>query len=157
MTDKSENPQYDFTVSDDRYCSYVADKPRRMVTLHNSVTRHRYGGFAQIDIHEESATFEYLVYDPSVSTNRVSLGTFAWLSLVHRCAGDGIKYMYVGPWIKDSPTMGYKSRYSGLETFVDGEWIDFAPKTHSTGPDYNKITLDLLDMEPGELRPLKIA
>ncbi|MDI9407979.1 MAG: arginyltransferase [Candidatus Pacebacteria bacterium] len=54
-----------------------------------------------------------------------SLGSYMILSLIDAVARLGKSYLYLGYWIADSPKMSYKSRYSGLETFTDGQWREF--------------------------------
>ncbi len=119
-----------------------------ILNIYDKGDSHRLVAFAQIDIHEQAATFDYLAYDAALSNSKHSLGTFAWLALIHRCREHDIKHMYVGPWVEGSRKMGYKSRFPGLETIVDSEWVDFDPEIHKTGPDYNKVVLDILGLTP---------
>ena len=95
-------------------------------------------GFALIDTHENMASFDYLVYDVSLS-RKLSLGTFSWMALTHTCAQNGYSEMYCGHWVKGSSKMGYKSNFPGQETLVDDEWVDLNPEIHSEGPDYQAI------------------
>lgn len=119
-----------------------------VLNIYDKEDEHRLVAFAQIDIHEQAATFDYLVYDAALSNSKYSLGTFAWLALIHRCREYDVKHMYAGPWIEGSKKMGYKSRFPGLETLVEGEWVDFDAEIHKIGPDYNRVVLDILGLSP---------
>jgi arginine-tRNA-protein transferase len=37
----------------------------------------------------------------------------------------GLKYVYLGYWIKESPKMSYKSKFIGLEKLTNNTWTNF--------------------------------
>jgi arginine-tRNA-protein transferase len=37
----------------------------------------------------------------------------------------GLKYVYLGYWIKESPKMSYKSKFIGLEKLTNNTWKNF--------------------------------
>lgn len=107
--------------------------------------------FAWLNAHEDKITFDYLAYDIDLAINqKKGLGTYAWLAIIHLCQREGFKEMYCGTWVKDSRKLGYKKNFPGLETFVDGEWVDFDPDIHTEGPDYT-ATLEKLQKDGLEI------
>ena len=34
----------------------------------------------------------------------------------------GLEYLYLGYWVPGSGKMDYKSKFSALELYIDGEW-----------------------------------
>ncbi len=114
-------------------------------------TDDRLVAFAWLNAHEDKITFDYLAYDIDLAFNqKKALGIHAWMAIIHICQEQGFKEMYCGTWVKDSPKLGYKESLPGLETFVDGEWVDFNPEIHSEGPDYQAI-LDKLNKDGLEI------
>ena len=74
------------------------------------------------------------IYDPALS-GRSSIGHLGILKLIEFAQQRGdIKHLYIGYWVKDSPTLDYKKRYHALEAFIDGEWVTFDPDKHTQGP-----------------------
>lgn len=76
------------------------------------------------------------IYDPDESAER-SLGHFGILKLVEYAQQQQrIKHIYLGSWVKDSDTVGYKQRYQPLEAKTgpgkEG-WVKFDPEKHQEG------------------------
>lgn len=65
----------------------------------------------------------YCYYDPSHP--KLSLGTFAILQQVEFCREWGLKYLYLGLYVADSPHMSYKSQYLPHERMIEGKWREF--------------------------------
>ncbi|HEY0900964.1 MAG TPA: hypothetical protein VGD95_02460 [Micavibrio sp.] len=89
------------------------------------------------------------IYDPAESEKR-SLGHFGILSLVkYAQAQKRIQHIYLGSWVKDSDTVGYKQRYQPLEAKIgpgDKGWVKFDPEKHQEGfhpPALNQISIKL--------------
>ncbi len=51
-----------------------------------------------------------------------SLGSFAILWLIDRCAALGLGYVYLGYWVADSRKMAYKARFRPSEILSPGGW-----------------------------------
>lgn len=91
-------------------------------------------GFSLVDAYDEAVSLEYSAFDPNYSAH--GIGTQLWLQTMVKSKEYGFAHAYVGPWAKNSPKLGYKSRFNGLEAFVEGEWIDLDPEKHTSGPNY---------------------
>ena len=108
--------------------------------------------FQWVDIHGNAASYDYQAYNVELSKT-YSLGKVAWLMLMELGHQNfNIQYFYGGHWVKNSPKLGYKSQLPGQETFIDGEWVDFDPETHTQGPNYI-TTLKKIQREGLEVRP----
>ncbi|MAZ76398.1 MAG: hypothetical protein CMH31_03750 [Micavibrio sp.] len=93
-------------------------------------------GFARIDRLDNEASLEYIAFDPS--NKKLSLGTLAWLNTIEWTKTQKIDHIYIGQ-INPSQSMLYKANFRGLETIVDGEWVDFDPKIHTSGPNFHAM------------------
>ncbi len=98
---------------------------------------------ATMDIYDNTISLGQIFYDPDQKLC-ASLGTYAWLKIIDCGKKAGFKYLYPGSWADKSKTLGYKQRFPGLETIVDGQWVNFDPETHRTGPDL----VSLITAEP---------
>ncbi len=65
-----------------------------------------------------SAVYSYY----TASTSRRSLGTYMILSLIDHARRLKLPYVYLGFWIQNCRKMAYKSRFSGLEGYLNGQW-----------------------------------
>lgn len=63
----------------------------------------------------------YTFFDPAA--HKRSIGRFAILWQVERAKALGLKYVYLGYWIRECQKMAYKAEYRPLELHVDGRWI----------------------------------
>lgn len=97
----------------------------------------RLAGFTALNAGKDFAVLEYLVYDPAFS--RDSIGKRLWLQMAMDGQKSEIAHIYVGAWSKGSPKLDYKKNHSGLETIVNGEWVDFDPAIHAKGTDYRSM------------------
>ncbi|MDP1776210.1 MAG: arginyltransferase, partial [Moraxellaceae bacterium] len=70
---------------------------------------------------EDGLSAVYTFYDPDL--DRRSLGTLAILSQIKLCQLRGLKHLYLGYWVKQSPRMSYKARFRPLELLINGEWL----------------------------------
>jgi arginine-tRNA-protein transferase len=41
---------------------------------------------------------------------------------IDACRALGLSYLYLGYWIRESPKMAYKSRFTPVEGFIGGAW-----------------------------------
>lgn len=69
---------------------------------------------------EDGFSAVYSFFDPGAVKR--SLGTFLVLALTELALAEGLPQVYLGYWIKGSPKMDYKSRFSPLEALIDGRW-----------------------------------
>ncbi len=63
----------------------------------------------------------YTYYDPELSSR--SLGTFAILQQLQLAQQEGLDYVYLGYWIRDSAKMSYKSKFRPSELYIENRWL----------------------------------
>ena len=80
-------------------------------------------GVAIFDQGKTSLSAVYCFYDPSF--RRVSLGVYSVLWQVELCRQGGMRYLYLGYYVAQSPHMSYKALYRPHERLVDGRWVAF--------------------------------
>ena len=69
---------------------------------------------------EDSLSAVYSFFDPD--SNGRSVGTHMILWLVDHAREQGLRYVYLGYWIEDSPKMSYKERFRPLERLGPDGW-----------------------------------
>lgn len=72
------------------------------------------------DRFDEGYSAVYTFFDPD--EHQRSLGVFAVLNQINRAKADGLKYVYLGYWIKDCAKMKYKTGYRPVELLLNGNW-----------------------------------
>ena len=65
----------------------------------------------------------YTFYDTSES--EFSLGTFSILKQLEFCRQKGIKFYYLGYYIKDNQSLRYKAEFRPNEAYIDNSWRPF--------------------------------
>jgi len=65
----------------------------------------------------------YTFFDPAVKG--ASFGTYNILWQMQQCRDQGLPYLYLGYWIRESRKMAYKAQFLPMEGFVEGEWRSF--------------------------------
>ncbi|MBO9410449.1 MULTISPECIES: arginyltransferase [unclassified Ruegeria] len=108
------------------------------------------------DVLDDGLSMVYSFYDPHQPQN--SLGTYMILDHIDIAREAGLPYVYLGYWVPGSPKMGYKARFSGLEAYIQGEWVkvgnpdDLAGSGHhplSTAPIAEQVAnIQLPDRHP---------
>ncbi len=64
------------------------------------------------------------VYTFFDTTNKsTSYGTYSICWQIELCKRMGLRYLYLGYWIKESKKMSYKTRFHPLQGLVQGRWI----------------------------------
>lgn len=91
-------------------------------------------GFTIFDALDNGLSAIQNIYDPTLSDCKSSLGTLAYLLLIHFAAMTGKEHIYIGSYVWDSPKLNYKSRFHALEAMTADGWAPFDPARHTKGP-----------------------
>ena len=83
----------------------------------------------------------YSFFDPDQPKR--SLGTEAVLLQIREAKSMGLPFVYLGYWIDGCRKMSYKSLFTPLELFVDGQWQQ--QKTEQTETPDTTAVVSLLD------------
>ncbi len=84
---------------------------------------------ATTDIVSDGLSAVYTFFDPSEHYQKRSLGVYAILWQAAEARRRGLRWLYLGYWIKDCQKMNYKDKYQPLEYFYNHQW-------HVTPPGY---------------------
>jgi arginine-tRNA-protein transferase len=68
---------------------------------------------ALTDVMPDGLSMVYSFYDPDMAQR--SLGTYLILDHIAQVRSAGLRYVYLGYWVKDSPKMAYKAQFRPLE------------------------------------------
>jgi arginine-tRNA-protein transferase len=96
-------------------------------------------GVSLTDVLSDGLSMVYSFYTPDRPNS--SLGTYLILDHINIAKEAGLPYVYLGYWVPGSQKMGYKSKFSGLEVYIGGEWQkvqrpeDFSADTHPLSTD----------------------
>ena len=91
------------------------------------------------DVLSDGLSMVYSFYTPERPSD--SIGTYMILDHIKIAQEAGLPYVYLGYWVPGSQKMGYKSRFSGLEAYMGGEWQkvekpeEFSVDTHPLSND----------------------
>ncbi len=80
-------------------------------------------GVALADRARDALSAVYCFYDPAYG--RFSPGTYSVLKQIALCRSWGLRYLYLGLYIADCPSMRYKALYVPHERLIAGEWRRF--------------------------------
>ncbi|MFQ3664573.1 MAG: arginyltransferase [Sphingomonadaceae bacterium] len=78
-------------------------------------------GACLTDKQSDGLSMVYSFFDPA-HPDRAGLGTYMILDHVQRAAAVGMDYVYLGYWVKGSPSMDYKRRFAPLEALTAEGW-----------------------------------
>ncbi len=78
---------------------------------------------AVVDGLDDALSAVYTFYDPDEV--RTSPGTYTILYLIHLARNFGLRWCYLGYWIRGSHKMSYKDRFRPLEARLGEEWTRF--------------------------------
>lgn len=76
-------------------------------------------GVALTDVLPDGLSMVYSFFDPDYRSR--SLGSHMILDHVRRARAAGLRHVYLGYWVKESPKMAYKGSFRPLETLVGGQ------------------------------------
>lgn len=79
-----------------------------------------------IDLLYDGISAVYTFFEPEYA--KLSLGTFAILSLIALGKKHCFDYIYLGFWIEESAKMSYKIKFQPLQGFIDNEWQSIISK-----------------------------
>jgi arginyl-tRNA--protein-N-Asp/Glu arginylyltransferase len=78
---------------------------------------------AVTDIFSDGLSALYTFFDPSLSAR--GPGTYAVLTQAREASRLGLRYLYLGYWIEESPKMAYKERFRPLDAWDGRRWRRF--------------------------------
>lgn len=82
---------------------------------------------AVTDIVEDGLSAVYTFFEPSPEYQKRSLGVFSILWQIEEARNRGLKWLYLGYWIKNCQKMSYKNNYQPLEYFYNHAWQNTPP------------------------------
>lgn len=80
-------------------------------------------GVAVVDRGSTGLSAVYTYFDPDL--HRYSPGVYSVLKQMEMCRRLGLRYLYLGLYVGNCPSMAYKARYLPHERLVDGVWQRF--------------------------------
>ena len=104
------------------YAEFLASTCCETFELRYSVAG-RTVGVAVVDRGADALSAVYCYYDPDHA--RLSLGTYSILVQLALCREWGLRYLYLGLYIRDSASMRYKGRFRPHERLIGGRWRSF--------------------------------
>lgn len=109
------------------FSSMVEETPVRSRIVEYSMAYGKYestelSAVCLTDLLDDGLSLVYSFFDPDLHKN--SLGTYMILDHIKIAQEAGLPYVYLGYWVPGSPKMDYKSKFSALEIFHNGEWIN---------------------------------
>ena len=113
---EKKNWKYEVITPDDYYNSYVAGANKYGKEILYFI-EDKLVGVALVDILEEGMSAIYCYYDHDYEY--LSLGKYSILAQISLAKQMKLPYLYLGYWIKDHYSMGYKENYKPFEILVN--------------------------------------
>lgn len=102
------------------YADMVQETPVDTRLVEFRLADGRLAGVCLTDHMEDGLSMVYSFYDPELEP--FSPGTYFILWHILHTASQGLPYLYLGYWIKQSRKMAYKSRFKPMEQLRGDEW-----------------------------------
>ena len=102
------------------FAAMIEETPIRSRVVEYADTDNRLVGVSLTDVLSDGLSMVYSFYDPDLHAS--SLGTYMILDHIRIAQEADLPYVYLGYWVPGSQKMGYKSRFSGLEIYLGGQW-----------------------------------
>lgn len=112
------------------YQSLVEDTPVDTMIVEFRDRRRTLVAACLTDRMDDGLSAVYSFFDPTL--NRLSLGTYMILWLIHRTRAIGIDHVYLGFWVAGCDKMSYKSKFQPLEAYTPEGWKVLAPGSAET-------------------------
>ncbi len=78
-------------------------------------------GLAIVDRSERALSAVYCFFDPGLGP--LGIGTYSILKQVDLCRQWGLRWLYLGLYIAECPSMAYKSKFLPHERLLEGRWV----------------------------------
>lgn len=85
-----------------------------------------------VDRSADALSAVYTYFDPDFS--HLSPGTFSILKQIETCREWGLRYLYLGYYIRDCAPMRYKANFLPHERLVEGEWREWGNEGPAAAP-----------------------
>jgi arginyl-tRNA--protein-N-Asp/Glu arginylyltransferase len=85
-----------------------------------------------LDVLNDGLSSVYTFYDPDLRP--AALGTYNIVWQIAQCVANGLPYLYLGYWIRDSRKMAYKANFKPVEGLFEGQWIDLQERMAEPSP-----------------------
>ena len=106
------------------YSSMLEETPvnTKIIEYHSKTKngRHKLDCVSLTDVLNDGLSMVYSFFNPEMS--KLSLGKFMILDHINIAFNMNLEYLYLGYWVPGSDKMDYKSKFSALELYIDGEW-----------------------------------
>ena len=110
----------------DGFVSFLYQSPVQTIEYTYRDPNGKLLGVGICDVCEQSLSSVYFYYDPTQAKR--SLGVYSALIEIQQAKEMGIRYYYMGYWIKGCKTMDYKIQYQPSEVLEpDGRWVRWKP------------------------------
>ncbi len=140
------------------FAAMIEETPiRSRVVEYSRVDDGKLIGVSLTDVLSDGLSMVYSFYAPEEPKR--SLGTYMILDHIDIARDAGLPYVYLGYWVPGSQKMGYKSKFSGLEVYIGGQWQkmknpdDFSADTHPLSND--PIAEQVANIHLPDRRPTK--
>ncbi len=110
----------------DKYLDFLTSKWSK-TTFFEFRENNELMGVAVTDIVEGGLSAVYTFFNSSEEYQKRSLGVFSILWQVEEARHRGLKWLYLGYWIKNCQKMNYKNNYQPLEYFYNHAWHNSPP------------------------------